>query len=92
MSNIKPMVDHIAKAYLELSGFPADADGDVKASALVVATRLLAGAPVLYDSLKDEELRKLLTDWRRRAESDNPSEYLDMQDVVAQLGAILDGE
>jgi hypothetical protein len=45
-----------------------------------------------YIDNRSVALQGLLDDWRRRAESDNPSEYLDMQDVVAQLAAILDGE
>lgn len=54
----------------------------------------LAAAEKSLDYYVDRsgKLEDLLADWRRRAESDNPSEYLDMQDVVAQLGAILDGE
>jgi hypothetical protein len=54
----------------------------------------LAAANKALDYYVDQggKLQDLLDDWRRRAESDNPSEYLDMQDVVAQLAAILDGE
>lgn len=41
---------------------------------------------------RDEALRGLLSAWRVRAESDNPSEYLDMSEMVDQLAAVLDGE
>jgi hypothetical protein len=41
---------------------------------------------------REDKLRQLLSDWRVRAESDNPSEYLDMSEMVDALAAILDGE
>lgn len=41
---------------------------------------------------QQEQLRELLSSWRVRAESDNPSEYLDMSEMIDALAAILDGE
>jgi hypothetical protein len=41
---------------------------------------------------REDQLRQLLSDWRVRAESDNPSEYLDMSEMVDSLAEILDGE
>jgi hypothetical protein len=53
----------------------------------------LAAAKQALDYYVDQadKLQELLDDWRRRAESDNPSEYLDMSEVVAELSAILEG-
>lgn len=76
------------------SGSEAAALAGIASNPVAMPTQRLRAATQALDYYVDQadKLQNLLDDWRRRAESDNPSEYLDMQDVVAQLAAILDGE
>jgi hypothetical protein len=102
MANIKPMIEHIARGLAS----PMDWDalsGPTKASALAAATSLLADAPVLYDALRDDNLRELLTYFESKnpRDEDGCSElgYYESQfegpaygDAAKRLRAILDGE
>jgi hypothetical protein len=98
MANIKPMIEHIARGLVS----PVDWDdlpGPTKAVALAKATHLLADAPILYDALRDDELRKLLSylESKNPRDEDGDSEPGHYEgpaygDVAKRLRAILDGE
>ena len=92
MANLKPMIDHIARGLVS----PADWDqlsGPTKAVALAKATHLLADAPILYDALRDDKLRELVTYCENEAVDPHIlSGGLAYNDIAAQLRKILDGQ
>lgn len=96
MANIKSLLDHIAHAHaaLVLDGLPWDETPPAyQSSSIFVATKLLADAPVLYDALRDDALRELLSYCRTRSEEvSGPGQGDDYGDIAAKLAKILDGE
>lgn len=93
MANLKALVDHVAKEYLnfvapgtEWEARPADQ----KTHALIMATNVLSGAPILYDALRDDKLASLLIELDDEARDTGPAGAV-AESVANRLRAILEG-